>query len=423
MKKPIIGVLVLALLGIGYFFFFSGPEFKTYENSRYNFSVDYPSNWELGEVPINNDGMYFTSPRKDITCRAYGFQNVLMNDQGEYQSLEVFIDWLLDDGISTEIERSETVLSNNLASHLVVAQGEIVNNAVYAVGNESGRALICWFSSLDEKEKFDPTFSKMIKSFVINDDLDEDIIFGGQECSLLLSDAIVPLEDRQTFIDTNYTEVSMTSRNSWDMDRIPDQVIDLESKGYQCFPMPFEFDYSEGEESVLSQPVVKSIEWSCELNYREYEYLSSLENKKDGYTCEEMACIGNDNQQDSIYLCYINAPSPVGIVNFYMNYTLGKLSNAEINYDKAKELLTPDFAEEFQDSSFVPSSYCIQDGPDKVRITSDDYDSEYNWTEVIVDGGFTVLGNNQAAEWTELWKFIIVEIEGGDYMINDIICL
>ena len=115
-----IGALILDLLVTAYLFFFSGSKFETYKNSCYSFSVDYPANWELGEALTNNDGRDSTSLNKDIACRAYGFQNSLMNDQGESQSLEEFINWLLDDGISTEIERSDTVLGGNLATRLIV---------------------------------------------------------------------------------------------------------------------------------------------------------------------------------------------------------------------------------------------------------------------------------------------------------------
>jgi hypothetical protein len=66
--------------------------YKAYRNSRYGFTIDYPSSWEPGPKPVNNDGMsWFINAKdplynntvspdhpKDAELTAVGVPNVLM---------------------------------------------------------------------------------------------------------------------------------------------------------------------------------------------------------------------------------------------------------------------------------------------------------------------------------------------------------
>lgn len=100
-------------------------------------------------------------------------------------------------------------------------------------------------------------------------------------------------------------------------------------------------------------------------------------------------------------------------VNSYMKHTLGTLPDSEIDYEKAKEYMTPAFAEEFDTPMFVPVSYCIQDGPEKVRI--DSVEELGGETLVNVSGLY-------GGDWVTMWTFSLESVNG-DWLINGISCL
>lgn len=51
-------------------------EYLPYENTRFGYSIDYPSYFIKGEVPANNDGLIFTSPDSSAKLTVYGSNNV-----------------------------------------------------------------------------------------------------------------------------------------------------------------------------------------------------------------------------------------------------------------------------------------------------------------------------------------------------------
>lgn len=132
--------------------------------------------------------------------------------------------------------------------------------------------------------------------------------FPPPNCNTLLNNS-VPLKDKQVFLDTEYTGVTITSRESWDKSQLPQQITDLESKDYTCYPMPFETDYGKEIPGMHVQPEVKSVEWSCELEYEDYEYIErdreGEKNKliKAGYNCEKQNCEENDMTENYTWLC------------------------------------------------------------------------------------------------------------------------
>ena len=104
------------------------------------------------------------------------------------------------------------------------------------------------------------------------------------------------------------------------------------------------------------------------------------------------------------------------VVVEYMNYTLGSIPGSEIDYEKAKKLLTPNLKEQFTSSVFIPTSYCIQDGPQEVRVKSAIYNDTYNWIKTIVEV-------NYSDGWYDMWEFRVVPVEGDRFWINEIKCL
>ena len=128
-------------------------------------------------------------------------------------------------------------------------------------------------------------------------------------CKDLLNNVIVPLRDFQAVYDTDYTEVTITSRESWDKERLPAQVLELQSEGYICDPVPEEFDASRQEGDVLAQPAVTKVQWNCKLTYQDYLYIPTEENERKqtyenkGYECEMVACSDYSGAGSFVWLC------------------------------------------------------------------------------------------------------------------------
>ncbi|MBU0649066.1 hypothetical protein KJ969_03125 [Patescibacteria group bacterium] len=323
MKKSFIWLLlaivaVVIIIGLVLWFTRAAEEWQSYENSRYNFSLDYPADWTLGDAETNNQGRGFYSPDEAVYCYAYGFANALMNDQGEPQTLDEFMDWLTDDSqYAAEDEMYTRVLSqeaatldNNEVVHVVIEQKDSIKEAIYALGKESGIGFFCIYDNVAQRDAYEKIFDKMAQSFDIGAALDgEGVISGTNECVNLLNGVIVPFKDAQIFVDENYTEVTVTSREYWNRELLPAQVVSLEGQGYACYPMPLEFEEQNETPGMDIEPAVKSVQWQCELEYETYEYLASddlgqktyLENQ--GYACEKEECFTDGVENDFVWLC------------------------------------------------------------------------------------------------------------------------
>jgi|TARA_Y100000031_G_scaffold57116_1_gene64776 hypothetical protein len=130
-------------------------------------------------------------------------------------------------------------------------------------------------------------------------------------CKNLLNNVIVPLRDYQAIYDTDYTEVTITSREAWDKKRLPTQVVELQNEGYTCDPVPEEFDYSHQEGDMLAQPAVTKVQWNCELPYQDYRYIPAGENERKqayeekGYMCEREPCLNEKERESFVWLCVL----------------------------------------------------------------------------------------------------------------------
>ncbi len=130
---------------------------------------------------------------------------------------------------------------------------------------------------------------------------------GIENCQNLLSGAITPLKDMQTFTDTSYTEVTTTSRESWDKEKLPQKVMALEKKSYTCLPTPSKLLGNDGGK-VNAQPEVTEVVWKCELNYTKFKYLENGSPQKpllekEGCTCKEVGCTQETGSSSSLLLC------------------------------------------------------------------------------------------------------------------------
>jgi len=285
---------------------------QVYENSRYNFSVLYPSGWKLGEAPENNDGRTFTLPDGTVECRAYGFFNALQGTGGEPQTLDEHISWLEEMGLEILDDGGQVSLGDWPARRFIGIQEGKIQEMVMALGKESGRVLVCYFDSKEEREKFKPTFDKMMESFKINTSLDseEKVETGQENCSNYLSNLLAPVRDLVTFEDTTYTEVTITDREFWDESRLPARVIELEKTGYLCSPGPVEFGEGAETPGVNVQREVTKVEWNCELGYEDFSYFAGkLENEKNGleakgYTCQKKDCLDEAGLLGFVWFCF-----------------------------------------------------------------------------------------------------------------------
>lgn len=103
--------------------------------------------------------------------------------------------------------------------------------------------------------------------------------------------------------------------------------------------------------------------------------------------------------------------SPSEVVDIYIKSTLGGLPGANLDYELAKQHMTLEFRKEFIDASFVPISYCIQNGPDDIRIDSENISD--NTAKVRVSGKY--------GDWQDMWEFGLV-IQEKEWRIEKIIC-
>lgn len=310
-KWLIITIVIIIIAVLAYFFWWQKEEeWPSYENSRYSFSLEYPSTWQLGEAETTNAGREFTSEDDDIYCYAYGFENAIITDDGDPQTLEEFIDWMKDEPNFELINGKQTDLGGYPAVELVTSADGKIRQAVYVLGKETGRGLFCVFENLKEKKNFGKDFLRIRKSFRIFVSLDGEEVGEVERCENLLAGLLIPLKDFQSFEDEIYTEVVITSRDAWDKEKLPKKVIELEEDGYICSPQVLEFEETFQVPGMHIEPEVKKVGWNCELEYEEWEYLDkddlkreqSLEKK--GYTCKKQDCLGEKGQLDYIWFCY-----------------------------------------------------------------------------------------------------------------------
>ena len=94
---------------------------------------------------------------------------------------------------------------------------------------------------------------------------------------------------------------------------------------------------------------------------------------------------------------------PKDVVESFMLSTLGSLANAEIDYDKARTMMTSEYAAEFTSPMFIPQAYGMQDGPDRVGFENQDIMSDK--AEVVMMGYW-------GEDLQMRWKFELVKEEG-----------
>lgn len=305
-RKIYTAILIIAVAGIlGYLFYFSGNQkrsnWETYVNERYGFRVDYPKNWKKGEAPENNDGRTFIAPEGDIECRAYGFANSLE------QTLDEFVKWLQEDPTVNVLSQTETTLVGQEAVQMEWGQGDSGQISTYSLGTEIGYGVVCYVEDPSVIDKYRNVYNQMVDSFSLAGS--EDVITGQDSCQNYLSGAVEPFAASESFTDTKYTAVTTTSRDNWDKSLLPKKVVQLEKQGYECLPMPTDFEYGNNTGGVQAQPMVTEVQWDCVLSYSAYEYLEGKDRdtksdlEKSGYQCKKVACADGTEKESFVWLC------------------------------------------------------------------------------------------------------------------------
>jgi len=97
------------------------------------------------------------------------------------------------------------------------------------------------------------------------------------------------------------------------------------------------------------------------------------------------------------------AMTPQQTVENYMMATLGKLPGSKYDEEVAKTYLADDLKAQFVDSSFIPLSYGMQDGPDRVEIVD---------TELMTNEATVVVKGYWGADPGMNWMFSLIKVGG-----------
>ena len=121
MKKVFITILALAVVGLGLYFLLSqkwlGNEYQSYQNSKYNFSLDYPKTWYALGAEADSSVIRFSDTAEEsgdggVPLGAVVDVMVLENYDG--LSLENWIEESLNQGPEQEILREEVRGGKNI---------------------------------------------------------------------------------------------------------------------------------------------------------------------------------------------------------------------------------------------------------------------------------------------------------------------
>ena len=121
-------------------------------------------------------------------------------------------------------------------------------------------------------------------------------------CSECLAGLAVPLKDHQIIEDTNYPEVVTLDSSKWDSAKLPQKVIELQSKGYACAP-------AQSPKDADAKSAVKVVRWECQQIYHDYRNLQASEVdkknslEKQGFSCQKLSCVDERNEEHYIWFC------------------------------------------------------------------------------------------------------------------------
>ena len=104
----------------------------------------------------------------------------------------------------------------------------------------------------------------------------------------------------------------------------------------------------------------------------------------------------------------ITTSTPTLVIESFMKATLGRIPNAEIDYDKARTLMTTNYAAEFDTPMFIPQAYGMQDGPDSVEVTDQ---------EILTDTATVTVLGHWGPDNQMYWIFELKK-QAGEWKLN-----
>ena len=130
-------------------------EYNTYTNSRFGFSVEYPTSFTMGQPPANDDGRRFFN--EEATILAFG-RNINILEENE--TIDTYYHQALS--IATEpaayhrLEDNWYVVSYSEGSNIIYEKA-IINDEVIFIVNMT--------YPINQKEKYDEMVTRIAKTF------------------------------------------------------------------------------------------------------------------------------------------------------------------------------------------------------------------------------------------------------------------
>jgi len=104
----------------------------------------------------------------------------------------------------------------------------------------------------------------------------------------------------------------------------------------------------------------------------------------------------------------ITTSSPKTVIESFIKATLGRVPGAEIDYDKARTLMTTSYAAEFNTPMFIPQAYGMQDGPDNYEVTDE---------EILTNTATVTVLGHWGADNQMYWVFELKK-QAGDWKLD-----
>ena len=155
MRKYIFSSLVMLSVAS---FAYSQTEYSTYDNDRFHFSIEYPSDLlKMQAAPANNDGRTIRSKDRMVEMWAWGQFNAL--------------DLSLTDAYKQAVSNRRGVTYKMLGDRSFVISGESTDKIFYRKTQMRGSGDTAVFYTFtmeypkSQKEKFDPIITRILRSF------------------------------------------------------------------------------------------------------------------------------------------------------------------------------------------------------------------------------------------------------------------
>ncbi|MBU1152231.1 hypothetical protein KJ632_05415 [Patescibacteria group bacterium] len=129
--------------------------------------------------------------------------------------------------------------------------------------------------------------------------------------------------------------------------------------------------------------------------------------------CGEAPVEPQENEEVTMEEPAMPVASADAVVAEYLKLTLGTVPGAGVDYEAAKPMMYAPFRDLFDSPMFVPTTYCIQDGPTEVNVMA--AEASGDMASVTVEAAW-------GGELSPHWKFTLVPVNG-EWQVSQIECL